>query len=71
MSNDDVLTLVDGISRQQVSVESLRQEVDLEFSIFEPFRGRQVKIRGIHLEQVLQKHLSRMPSKIKLIAHDD
>lgn len=71
VANDDALTLVDGVSRHQVSVESLRQEADLEFSIFEPFRGHQVKIRGILLEQVLRKHLSRVPSKIKLIAHDD
>lgn len=70
-AQEDVLTLVDRKSRLQVSVESLRQEADLEFTIFEPFRGRQVKIRGIFLEQVLRKHLSRVPSKIKLIAHDD
>ena len=71
VASEDFLTLVDRNSRHQVSVESLRQEADLEFTIFEPFRGRQVKIRGILLEQVLRKHLSRVPSNIKLIAHDD
>lgn len=71
VASDDVLTLVDGTSRHQVSVDSLRQEADLEFSIFEPFRGRSVKIRGILLEQVLRKHLSLIPNKIKLIAYDD
>lgn len=70
-ASEDVLSLVDGESRHQISIDVIRQQADLEFTIFEPFRGREVKIRGILLEQFLRQHLSRVPKKIKLIAHDE
>lgn len=71
VANDDVLTLVDGETRHEVTIDAIRQDADLEFTIFDPFRGREVKIRGILLEQLLDRHLSRVPSIIKLIAHDE
>ena len=70
-ASEELLTLVDGDRRQEISVESIRQQANLEFTMFEPFRGREVKIRGILLEQFLEKNLSSLPKKIKLIAYDD
>ena len=70
-ASEELLTLVDGDRRQEIPVESIRQQADLEFTMFEPFRGREVKIRGILLEQFLEKNLSSLPKKIKLIAYDD
>lgn len=71
VASEDVLVLVDGEIRHEVSIDSIRQEADLEFTIFDPFRGREVKIRGSLLEKLLHRHLSRVPNAIKLIAHDD
>ena len=71
LANENVLILVDKTTRLEIPVESVRQQADLEFIIFEPFRGRQVTIRGLFLEQLLQKHLSRVPEKIRLTAHDE
>ena len=70
-ASEELLTLVDGDRRQEISVESIRQQANLEFTMFEPFRGREAKIRGILLEQFLEKNLSSLPKKIKLIAYDD
>lgn len=71
LANEDVLTLVDGENRHEVPIDSIRQDADLEFTIFDPFRARDVTIRGILLDQFLQRHLSRVPKTIKLIAHDE
>mgnify|MGYP001553749966 CR=1 FL=1 len=67
---ESYLKLVDGQKRQQVPIELLREQADVEFTIFAPFRGREIKMRGVLLETVLERYLSKVPDKIKLIAHD-
>jgi len=71
VANADILTLVDGELRHEVPIDAIRQDADLEFAIFDPFRGREVKIRGILLDQLLRSYFSRVPSSIKLTAHDE
>ncbi len=71
VANEDVLILVDGQIRHEVPIDSIRQDADLEFTIFDPFRAREVKVRGILLEELLHRHFSRVPDSIRLIAHDD
>lgn len=65
-----LLSIKDGDTHIELSIEEVRKQADTEFTIFAPFRGREVKMRGIVLDTLLQNQLSRVPAHIKLIAHD-
>lgn len=69
-ASDEPLVLVDDQIRVELSNESLRKQADIEFTLFAPFRGREVRVRGLLLDTLLKKHLLRVPERIKLIAHD-
>lgn len=64
------LTLIDGQNRYDLSMESVRELADVEFTLFAPFRGREIKFKGLYLETLLRKHLLRVPKKIELVAYD-
>lgn len=70
LADDETLVLVDNEKQIELSVESLRAEADVEFTLFAPFRGRKVRMRGILLESFFEKHLSRVPKRIRLVAYD-
>ena len=69
-ATDDTLQLVEGGHNTEIAIEDLQQQAKTEFTIFAPFRGREVKMRGILLDEILLQHLSKMPKTIKLIAAD-
>jgi hypothetical protein len=66
----ETLILVDNEKQIELSMESLRAEADVEFTLFAPFRGQDVRIRGLLLESFFEKHLSRVPERIRLVADD-
>lgn len=70
LASDEHLLLIDGQVRIELSIELLREQADTEFTLFAPYRGREVLMRGFLLDTLLQKYLSRIPQRIKLIAHD-
>lgn len=69
-SSDEQLVLVDDQIRIELSIESLRKQANIEFTLFAPFRGREVRVRGFLLDTLLKKHLLRVPERIKLTAYD-
>ncbi len=64
------LLLLDSDKQVEVSVDDLRAQSDLDFILYDPFRGVELEIRGILLDKVLKKHIGRLPKQIKLTAHD-
>ena len=69
-ANQSKLTLVDGDTNIELSIESLRQEASTTFTFFSPFKQRNLEVKGLLLEELFQKHLSKVPKKIKLVAID-
>lgn len=70
-ASEPTLRLLTKNKESNISIESLRQQADIEFTIFAPFRGREVQIRGLLLDTFFQKYLSTVPERFTLIAHDD
>ncbi|HKK33638.1 MAG TPA: hypothetical protein VJ934_08770 [Desulfomicrobiaceae bacterium] len=70
LAHEETLSLVNNGKAIELSVDSLRAEADLEFTLFAPFRGQDVRIRGLLLESFFEKHLSRVPERIRLVAGD-
>jgi hypothetical protein len=69
-ANQSKLTLIDNGTQIELSVESLRQAANTEFTLFSPFSQRDIQVKGILLEDLLQTHFSTVPKKIKLVAID-
>lgn len=70
LADTEQLILTDDQLQIELSVTSLRKQADTEFTLFAPFRGRKVQMRGILLETLFKEHLQRVPNKIKLTAID-
>lgn len=67
----ETLLLVDGQKQYEIPMDSIRELADVDFTIYAPFRGREVKMRGVFLEAFLEKQLSQVPAKIEFTAYDD
>lgn len=65
------LTLVDNGVSTQIPLEDIRKQSNLEFTIYEPFKEKNVQIKGIYLDDLLMKYLSKVPKDITLYAIDD
>lgn len=64
------LLLIDKNIQLELPVEDLRNQAKTEFTIFSPFRSREVRMKGLLLETLLEQHLGRVPDRIKLVAID-
>lgn len=71
LAKEKALLLVDGNRQVSVSVQELRQQAYVEFTIYAPFRRKEIAMRGIYLDDVLQKYLSRLPTKLRFTATDE
>ena len=69
-ASEGVLELTDGKRKLEVPIEEVRDQAKMEFTIYAPFRGREVRMKGILLDDLLKHYLSRIPKQIKLIAID-
>lgn len=64
------LTIVDDGISTQVSIDEIRKQSHLEFSIYEPFKEKKVQMKGIYLDDLLIRYLSKVPQNITLYALD-
>jgi hypothetical protein len=55
----------------QVPIETLRSESNDVIAIFAPYRGRQVEMKGIYLEDFIARYSSKEPVSVTLTALDD
>lgn len=69
-AEESTLVLIDNGKRVEVAVDDLRVQADQLFTLYDPFRGVEVEIRGIMLDKVLDEHLGRLPKQIKFTAYD-
>ncbi|WED22170.1 hypothetical protein L3Q72_01750 [Vibrio sp. JC009] len=70
-AGSEPLVLIDRDTRVEVSIDELRSQADTEFTMFAPFRHREVRIKGILLEDLLSRYLSKVPERIRFTALDD
>lgn len=64
------LILIDQDRKIQLPLDDLRQKADMELSLYDPFRGEELQIRGIMLDKLLKDYFGRLPDRLKLTAHD-
>ena len=69
-AGEGTLELIDGGKNIRVPLETLRTQAQTEFTIFAPFRGQEVHMKGILLDDLLNKYLARTPKRLKLTAID-
>lgn len=69
-ASEEHLSLVDGNVQIELFIDDLRQQATEEFTLFAPFRAREIKVRGYLLDTLLKQNFNRVPNRIKLIASD-
>ncbi|MCG7575450.1 MULTISPECIES: hypothetical protein [Halomonadaceae] len=65
------LSLINGESTQKVALGDLRDRADTAFTVFDPFQGRDVDMRGISFRDFLIEHFGEVPPTLHFTAWDD
>jgi hypothetical protein len=65
------LILINGESTQKVALGDLRDRADTAFTVFDPFQGRDVDMRGISFRDFLIEHFGEVPPTLHFTAWDD
>jgi len=70
-SDTHFISLIQNERTIEVSVDTLREQAEVEFELYEPFRRETIQVRGVMLDALLSEHFDPYPDTIKLTAHDD
>lgn len=70
VANGKPLIIMDDNKRIEIPLEELKNKSTTTFSIFAPFRSKEITVSGIYVEDLLQQYLSYIPSEVKLNATD-
>lgn len=70
MPSNANLQLDDSGNTINIPLKILQQYSKTEFTLFSPDQKREVHIKGILLENLLQKYLTKVPDQVSLIAID-
>lgn len=70
-ANAQALSLINGDSTQKVALGDLRDRSDTTFTIFDPYQGREVEMRGVSFRDFLIEHFGEVPPTLHFTAWDD
>ncbi|WP_339119107.1 hypothetical protein [Halomonas sp. BMC6] len=70
-ASSQALSLINGDSTQKVALGDLRDRADTSFTVFDPFQGRDVEMRGVSFRDFLIEHFGEVPSTLHFTAWDD
>ncbi|WP_409526476.1 hypothetical protein [Nitrincola sp. MINF-07-Sa-05] len=70
-SDTHYITLIQKEKTTDILVDTLREQADIEFELYEPFRRETVQVRGLMLHTLLSQYFDPYPTTIRLTAHDD
>ena len=65
------LSLINGDSTQKVALGDLRDRADTSFTVFDPFQGRDVEMRGVSFRDFLIEHFGEVPPTLHFTGWDD
>lgn len=65
------LSLINGDTTQKVALGDLRDRSDTTFTLFDPYQGREVEIRGMSFRDFLIEHFGAVPPTLHFTAWDD
>ncbi|GHC35238.1 hypothetical protein [Aidingimonas halophila] len=54
-----------------IPIERLRQQADVEFSFHDPYRSREVSIRGLAFAEWVRENFDPVPERLRFAAWDD
>lgn len=65
------LTLINGDETRHIATESLIQQADTTFTLFDPYQGREVEMRGFEFRDFLIEQFGDIPPALHFTAWDD
>lgn len=65
------LTLINGDDTRQIATASLIQQADTTFTLFDPYQGRDVEMRGFEFRDFLIEQFGEIPPGLHFTAWDD
>lgn len=65
------LTLINGDDSRQLSVTTLLQQAGTTFTLFDPYQGRDVEMRGFEFRDFLIEQFGDIPPELHFTAWDD
>ena len=70
-ANAQALSLINGESTQKIALGELRHQSDVTFTVFAPYQGRDVEMRGVAFRDFLIEHFGEIPPALHFTAWDD
>ncbi|WP_249976662.1 hypothetical protein [Vreelandella olivaria] len=63
--------MINGNETQKITISDLRQQSDTAVTLFDPYQGRDVEMRGLEFRRFLIDQFGEVPPALHFIAWDD
>ncbi|WP_249273204.1 hypothetical protein [Halomonas sp. BC2] len=71
LAQAQALSLIDGETTEKIAISDLREQPNTTFTVYDPYQGRDVEMRGIPFREFLVEHFGAVPPQLHFTAWDD